>query len=181
MRALYGAAAALAVTPVDRAATRAIAVVFPGAAERDAMLAAASPADERWMLDALTAVPDSLLAPPVRIAKVSVDGAQYLTIFAGTAPGTVASARLLSHLIDTASPAGAQDLDPGTIPAADLERWQRPATPAPAPAMDREGPSDGPWLWVLVLALLGIEFVVRRSIDRARAEEDVEAAHARVA
>ena len=173
--------AAIAVTPVDRAATRAIAVVFPGAAERDAMLAAASPADERWMIDALTAVPDALLAPPVRIAKVAVDGANYLTIFAGTAPGTVASASLLSHLIATAQLANAPEFDPGTIPAADLERWQRPATPAQAPVMDREGPSDARWLWVLVLALLAVEFVARRWIDRARAEDAVEAAHARVA
>ena len=99
----------------------------------------------------------------------------------GTAPGTVASASLLSHLIATAQLANAPEFDPGTIPAADLERWQRPATPAQAPVMDREGPSDARWLWVLVLALLAVEFVARRWIDRARAEDAVEAAHARVA
>jgi hypothetical protein len=126
-------------------------------------------------------LPDSFAAPPARLASVEIDGARHLTIFATSAPGTVASATLLSHLIDVAKPISGNEMDPVTIASADLERWRRPATPAPAPAMDPEGPSDARWLWLAVLVLLAIEFVVRRRVDRARAEENAETAHARVA
>jgi hypothetical protein len=172
--------AALAVTPLD-AATRPIAVVFPGAPERDAMLASGVPVTEGWMADVVATLPDALLAAPARTATVPIDGVPHLTIFAGGAPGTVASAELLSHMIGSANPTSADELDPMTIAGGDLERWQRPATPAQAPAMDPEGPSDARWLWLVALGLLAIESVLRRRVDRARAAEDAEVAHARVA
>jgi hypothetical protein len=173
--------AARSVTPADPASMRPMAVAFPGAAERDAMIAAAAPIADQWMGDVVATLPDALVASPARVAMVEIDGARHLTIFTDSAPGSLASAELLSHLLASTRAVNASELDPATIASADLERWQRPATPAPAPANDREGPSDARWLWLFVLVLLGIELLVRRRIDRARAAEDAEVAHARVA
>jgi hypothetical protein len=54
----------------------------------------------------------------------------------------------------------AGELEPQTVSAAALAAWQRsPATPTET-SDDR---SDGRWLWLMVLGLLGVETYMRRS------------------
>ena len=98
-------------------------------------------------------------------AEDTLGGSRRLLVFSNDDVGTVRSAALLAalrHALSIAPPIG--ELDPSTIPAPVLASWQR----APSAAPSREnldsvnGPSDGRWLWLLVLGLLGVEGWLRR-------------------
>lgn len=98
-------------------------------------------------------------------AEDTLVGSRRLLVFSNDEVGTLRSAALVAALrraMSIAPPIG--ELDPSTIPAPVIASWQR----APSAAPSREnldsvnGPSDGRWLWLLVLGLLGIESWLRR-------------------
>jgi hypothetical protein len=66
--------------------------------------------------------------------------------------------------------------EPSLISDDVLARWQRAPTAEPRPrgvASDStEGDSDARWLWIVVLALLGIESLMRRERRIASAREE---------
>lgn len=91
-------------------------------------------------------------------------------------PATSASAVAAAIMAETAAPTAV--MEPVAISQQQLQAWSRPpnGVPASAPATD-EG--DRRWLWALVLGLLGLEHVLRRSKSAEVAAESV--AGARVA
>ena len=91
-------------------------------------------------------------------------------------PATSASAVAAAIMAETAAPTAV--MEPVAISQQQLQAWSRPPSgvPASAPATD-EG--DRRWLWALVLGLLGLEHVLRRSKSAEVAAESV--AGARVA
>jgi hypothetical protein len=80
--------------------------------------------------------------------------------------GSLSSAALLSALnSDGPVPVVFSELDPRTIPTATLRRWER-AAPVASPSGD--APSSGRWFWLVAIALLGLEWIVRRRQDDSR-------------
>ena len=129
----------------------------------------------------VTIVRDAQQAPLVMAAAISdtaAAGAERLMILSRAPATSLASAALLlsaSHAL--AAPqsadanAGMTELDriaSQTPNDARLAAWTRAPAAAtiPAAATAVRGASDGRWLWVVVLALLGIEAWLRRRIER---------------
>jgi hypothetical protein len=101
-----------------------------------------------------------------------------LLVFSNDAVNSVRSAALIAALrraLSAAQPVG--ELDPSTIPRAVISSWQRApgATPTRETTDTSNGPSDGRWLWVVVLGLLAVEWWLRRErrVAVVRAEERV--------
>lgn len=133
----------------------------------------------------VTIVRDAQQAPLVMAAAISdtaAAGAERLMILSRAPATSLASAALLlsaSHAL--AAPqsadanAGMTELDriaSQTPNDARLAAWTRAPAAATIPAAATasaeavRGASDGRWLWVVVLALLGIEAWLRRRIER---------------
>lgn len=113
-----------------------------------------------WTMDALAEAPG---------ARGAIRGDRFVI----TLPMPASDPRAPEVVARVLSAAYAQPLDdrePRRIPAATLAAWERPAGPSPAgvPAVD-EG--DRRWLWLLALALLGIEQWLRR--ERRLVEEEL--------
>jgi hypothetical protein len=71
--------------------------------------------------------------------------------------------------------------EPDTLDAATIEAWQRDARPEAAPRSGEPYPL-GRWVWVMVLALVGLETWVRRHRRPSVATHDAqEVPDARVA
>ncbi len=108
---------------------------------------------------------DATGRPILSAATDSIAGASRLLLFADVDIESLASAALVSAT--WAALADAPSLDesePDFIPADSLQRWTRaPSATIPSPSAraptDR---SDGRWLWLVVLLLLGAEFWLRR-------------------
>jgi hypothetical protein len=121
---------------------------------------------------------------PIAVAaEDTVGGRHRLLVFSNDDAGSVRSAALVAALrraLSIAPPAG--ELDPSTIPTAVIASWQRPpsATPTRETVDSANGPSDARWLWLLALALLGVEAWLRRE-RRAAAVNLVERVHDRAA
>ena len=105
-------------------------------------------------------------------------GAHRLLVFSNGDVGSVRSAALIAAIRRALSLApSAGELDPTTIPESVIGSWQR--TPGGTPARENvdstNGPSDGRWLWMVVLGLLAIETWLRRERRSAtvRLEERV--------
>lgn len=113
------------------------------------------------------------VAYAARIAPAAGDTVTRVGIFATVEPGTFASVALLDAAMRAQSPADdATELDPAFVPSASLERWERIASRRAGRSDARDGvPSDGRWLWLGVLALLAVEWLMRR---RAPSEAAVE-------
>jgi hypothetical protein len=62
------------------------------------------------------------------------------------------------------------------IPDAQLRDWSRPAPPIGTPALNQLDEDDRRWLWLAVLALLGVETWMRRARSTASAQHVEEAA-----
>jgi hypothetical protein len=109
-------------------------------------------------------------------AEDTTAGVGRLLVFSNDVLGSIRSAALVGALrraLSMAPPAG--ELDPSAIPATVLASWQR--APSATPTRDNtdsaNGPSDGRWLWVLVIALLVVESWLRRErrVEDVRIEE----------
>jgi hypothetical protein len=143
---------------------RPVTVVWPGAPERAELQAAAGPVSEPWMADALAALPDDQ-----PLTAGSRDG--RLLLFAGVEPGGARAAALIAALRGAATDLRQLDeLEPESIAMTTLRGWERSVNARPVAAG-----SDARGVWLLVLALLLIEQVVRR---RGRAGRQQSAAPA---
>lgn len=150
--------------------SRAVAVVFPGIDPGVEV----RPPDAPWMGDVAAAA-------GVRAGAATMDGRERLVLFADVDPASVEAAELLIAAGNALAPGiPAIEHDPATIPDARLDAWRRP--PASAAPGDPEGESDGRWLWLIALCLLGIETLVRRPrVQREQTTNVEEEAYERVA
>jgi hypothetical protein len=148
---------------------RRIAIVLPGAPDRAQMMRDAKPLDAPWMASMLVAVEsDSLLAavgPAVRAASGAIDGRPGLLLFVSdSATPYAAAATAVAAVRASALVSPANEADPDFIPDALLRSWERqPTPPPPSRLRGLFDESDGRWLWVAVLLLLGAEWWLRRS------------------
>jgi hypothetical protein len=174
-------AAALRFAPPPADSAHAVAIVFPRHSQRAALERTARPPDAAWMGDVAAAVWEH--AAVTRAGVASVDGRERLLLFTDAAPGTVEAAALaLAAAAALGGRTPAAEREPAALPDARLETWRRPAGTVDLPA-DDTGDSDGRWLWLLALALLGAETLLRRPrrAGEREAVEDVEERHERVA
>lgn len=171
MRALGDAAGTIALPlPIDT--TRRIAIIFAKYFDNARLKSQVTSSFASWMVDLLgTLRVDSI---PLSMAGVAnVEGRPRLMLFTEDAPSSFGAARLVvatNRATSTAPSAG--ELDPVTISDATLAAIRRVASgdiPTQHNPADNNGPSDGRWIWVAVLVLLGVEAVVR---SRKRGSEN---------
>lgn len=122
--------------------------------------------------------------PVVLAGEGTVRDREQLMFFSLADAGSLTSAALLAAVAQTTSLARpARALEPSTIPDATLAAWQRPPAtdvrPRGAASGTDAGESDGRWMWIVVLALLGAETWLRRSLRAAAASYEI--AHDRAA
>lgn len=172
--------------------THAIAVVFPDYREATPLAARTRPINQPWQGDLIVALRNEELVrhgtssatppscasaepAPVRradghlIAGVAAGerGSQYeLVVFSCAAAGSSAGAALLTAVtrVATAKP-NWHETETLVVPDEQLRRWERPATVIEPRGTDETSP-DGRWLWLLALALLVVEEVIRRRAPR---------------
>jgi len=113
----------------------------------------------------------------VLAAEGLLEGRRRLALFSLADAGSLTSAALLAaiaHASSIGTPWTAYE--PSLISDDVLARWQRAPTAAPrsrdAATDSTEGDSDARWLWIVVLALLGIESLMRRERRIASAREE---------
>ncbi len=152
----------------------------------DAMLQAAaagarvatSAADSTRFRDSLrapfTAVARTSTREPALVAAADTSTAQSrLLIFLRADAASLLSAATFAALARAASPAmDAAELEPSRMDPATLASMQRPAAAATSTrTADDAGESDGRWLWLLALALLGVETWMRRDRRQVKAAD----------
>lgn len=170
--------AALEVTapPIDT--TRRIAIVYEDYVARAQLVKDATPLETPWMGDVAAAINQAGIES---IATGAVGGREHLLLFTKTPPGSLASAELLFAILRAVSPvASVGELEPQAVPTELLQRWQRPA-PRVVELINRDDASDGRWLWLLALLLLGAESVMRRAKRKAPEVIPAEPGYERVA
>ena len=102
--------------------------------------------------------------PLVLAARGQVDGADRLLLFLQADAGSVPSAALIAAAAGAAAARPpASEIDPAVRTDAELRSWERPPAEGARPATDPAGRSDGRWVWLAVLALLGAETLMRRA------------------
>lgn len=161
---------------------RRVAVVFPGAPDRDAMLSGLEWPDSAWLGSLLVALsrdavlrsiasgamagtcglagvpmaPDESGAPVAMVAGVRPSTGE-LVIASCVAVGTLAGAALVARVAAAATGATRPtELEPAVLPDELLRRWERPGAARRA-GPDAAAASDGRWLWLVALLLLGVE------------------------
>ncbi len=140
---------------VDASARR-IALVFPGAPDHAAVVAA-PPIDQPWMFDVLR----PLLADPALSAAVSAHALNgELAIAVAAEPQSEAAAAIAASVLRSVrQPLAWSEFEPETIPPSQLQQWARPTSEVPVSTV---GDAQGHWLWLVVLVLLAVEWWVRR-------------------
>jgi hypothetical protein len=114
----------------------------------------------------------------VLAAEGQIAGRRRLTLYSLADAGSLTSAALLAavaHATSIGTPWAGYEAS--LISDDVLARWQRAPTVEPRPRRDTqssstEGDSDARWLWLVVLALLGIEGLMRRERRVATAREE---------
>jgi hypothetical protein len=115
--------------------------------------------------------------PAILAAEANVDGHQRLLLFPLADAGSLTSAALFAAAARATSLAPpSRELEVSTIADADLARWRREPASDSRPNSDD---SDGRWFWIVALALLALEFWLRR--ERTAADRALEIAHDRAA
>lgn len=187
-----------------------IGIVLPDAPTLPDLLARARPIDQPWMFDVIDVLrkdgavrglaranSDGAVSWPASLTPVVFDAAGRPVLRAGVAE--VDDVERLLLFLDTSSasshtaaatvlagiPAWSDDvteLEPDRIDATSLDAWTRPAPAAAAgSAIGDDGVSDGAWLWLIALALLGLESWLRREPVTEPAVATEEVRDARVA
>ena len=88
---------------------------------------------------------------------------ERLTVAVAAAPADLLSVvAVRTMLTASVAPPDWTALEPERIPPSHLKAWARPAAPIPPERFKPSAPGDARWLWALTLALLGVEWVVRR-------------------
>ena len=105
---------------------------------------------------------------PVAVAASgNVQGHDRLLLFSIADPGSLASAALIvavTRALSSAPPV--TELEPASVSDAVLQGWERPASPIAPLAVYEAAVSDGRWFWVIAIALLLIETLIRRRSRR---------------
>ncbi|HKS04852.1 MAG TPA: hypothetical protein VJR92_00945, partial [Gemmatimonadaceae bacterium] len=179
---------------------RPIAIVFTSYEGRDAVLRGATAVNAPWMGDVIAysrndatlsaaaanaTIVDSgaydarftVLArtesgrPAALAARAQIDGRDRLVLMPLVDAGSLVSAALMSAALHAlANDVPGTESEQRTLADDVIARWQRPTTVDVAASDITPMDSDGRWLWVVALALLGVETFVRR---RVRAPEAV--------
>jgi hypothetical protein len=103
--------------------------------------------------------------------------ASALVVDVNAAPGSPEAAAALKTALDARpDPRGLTEQEIGRIPEATLSAWTREPGAADTAAWRQSEESDGRWLWLAALVLLGVETFVRRSRAAAAQEVDARAA-----
>lgn len=92
---------------------------------------------------------------------------------AAPADSLTAAAVTQAVLNARADPRALTEQEPLRIPNARLESWNRPAAPPHADAWKTTTQSDGRWLWLAAILLMGVESLIRR--DRVAPSATAEA------
>jgi hypothetical protein len=169
--AMLRAVASLVVTSPGDATARHATLVFANAPERGAAVSA-PPISQPWMF----AVMQPLLADPLLRGHVigKASGSELVVLVDDEPASTVAATIASSVLASLVQPLAWSEFEPETIAPEQLRLWER----APSSVAARTvGESQGRWLWLVVLLLLGVETVMRRRVVPAAGAE----AHVRVA
>jgi hypothetical protein len=176
--------AALAIgAPGAGRADRPVAIVFPSHESYAAAAAGAAALTQPWMYDVVaTVTADPLVQETGVVVTPRALEPRRLQLLLSVRPHDVAAAAVIAATMRAVAPM------PGAPPEArrdalteeEMRAWARPPADAPITSATQTGDlSDGRWAWLLVLAGLAVEAVVRR---RSRATTtDTEAPHARVA
>ncbi|HVJ28068.1 MAG TPA: BatA domain-containing protein [Vicinamibacterales bacterium] len=92
-----------------------------------------------------------------------VGGDGTLLVDVNAAPGTLTAAEALKTVLDAREdPEQLSQQEIALVPTEKLEALGRPAPPADTSAWQRTDESDGRWLWLAALVLLGVEAWIRR-------------------
>jgi len=154
--------------PVD--SSRAVAIVFPEYGGRRTLDTATHSAYAPWMV-ALLARLDAHGNDVQRSAVALLGNQRQLVLFTDSAPGSLASARLVAAADSVLSSARVlSELESETLSESEVASLERPArnTLRSRPG-DPNGTSDARWLWAVVLLLLLIELPLRRRATRPAA------------
>ena len=146
-------------SPVTAAAPDlSVTIVFPKAPEREGLAAALKPVDQGGHF----AVAKAALArwpSRVRVGRREA-GRGELVVLVDAEPSSLDAAEMISSLAaGLAEAVPVSESDPRTIPDDQLQRWARAPLPV---AMRQAGDPQGRWLWMGVVALLGVETWMRR-------------------
>jgi hypothetical protein len=185
-------------------ASRNVAIVFPGAVERRALTSGTLPLDSAWHGDLVLALQrnpvlssvaqrtnaekscetagvvvarDFRKVPLATVAR----SAGGIHVFACVEPGTLAATALIAAMqsaLNAAPPV--TEFEPNFLPDETLKKWERPGIES-APRGPWETSPDGRWIWLLALAFLITEEVVRRRSRRRKPPRIEEVRHERVA
>jgi hypothetical protein len=117
----------------------------------------------------LVAIENDSLLPSVgsvvTAGSAFLDGRRAMLLFVSDSATPYAAAAVAVAVLRASAPATpAGEIDPAVIPDAMLRSWERePKPPPPSRLRGLFDESDGRWLWVAVLLLLGAEWWIRRS------------------
>lgn len=128
-----------------------------------------------WTRDAALRLFASREAIGVRVHAASQD--RNLVLHVDVPSDSFAAARITQAALNARQDATTwADREPAVIPASTLARWTRePAAPT-ADAWQHTTESDGRWLWVAAVLLMGVESVVRRERRQPVAQTEAHAA-----
>lgn len=161
--AVQFAAATLAIPlPIDT--TRSIAIVFARYTARDSVLNALETARAPWKLALLADVRRAGLSISAAGDAV-VAGRKQFVLATNAEPTSVDAAQLVSLARrSTSDAAPPTELEPAVVSDSELRTWERAAVLSTTArgSSNENGPSDGRWVWALVLALLVVEWRLRR-------------------
>lgn len=150
---------------------RPVIVRFPGA---DA-LPPATNGEPRWAVEAALRLLQA--ADARQLPLVVTTGPAGMMVDVQAPPDSLPAAEALKAALDArVDPAALAEREVGRIPPATLAGWTREPAPADTSAWQRSDESDGRWLWLAALLLLGTESVVRRSAPAKASEVDARAA-----
>lgn len=185
-------AARIAAAPVPFDTSIAVAIAYAGAPDRERLQREARPIanpghadiflrlDRDPLLRAALEVTTSTDAAPsdgerpalrgvggnsavVHAARAEVSGRETLVLFPSFPPDELASVVLIAAVARAvAPPPSPLELEPERIPAETLRQWERRSDVGLKLPAQATGESDGKWLWLAVLVMLGAEALVRR-------------------
>ena len=167
------AAALMVGAPRTLLKDRPVAIVFPRAGNRAALLNEGNDVDRAWMFEVMRAAS----TPLAKTGRVK-DGVRLL-LFPASDPGTVESAAMIASVLralDASTPM--EEQVPALIADTILKGWERPPSAERAPPVNAPDFSHGRWLWIAVLVLLAVEAWMRRGRTEA---DPVQVTHERVA
>jgi hypothetical protein len=142
--------------------------------------------DDDQRVDSASATPLAVVSRtregrPVAVAAAGeIDGREHLLLFLRVDAGSLASAALISAALRANSPGiPSLELEPATLSRETLIPWMRPSGAGPARLYGGDTTSsDGRWFWLTAIALLAVEWRMRRS---RRIQPALEVRHERAA